>query len=172
MGQTAVSDNQSSSLSNTVTEMLNALNWQTLQHRRIQNSLIIIMLYKIKYYRVAVEYYHLTEIRKFDLNFFVPYSRTQYHMNSYFPRTIRYWNSLKASLKASPSLYVFTTELATVTFQKPSQFMLLAVVIVVLLNVILIYVHTCLNITNFSSFSASCFPTAHPSHSQQFIVSS
>ena len=58
MGQTAVSDNQSSSLSNTVTEMLNALNWQTLQHRRIQNSLIIIMLYKIKYYLVAVLFSH------------------------------------------------------------------------------------------------------------------
>ena len=48
--------------STTVTEMLTAQNWQTLQQGRIQNSLI--MLYKIKYHLVAVDYHHLAEIRK------------------------------------------------------------------------------------------------------------
>ena len=44
-----------------VTEMLHILNWQTLEHRRIQNSLI--MLYKIKHQLVNVDHHHLTETR-------------------------------------------------------------------------------------------------------------
>ena len=62
-----------------VTEMLKVLNWQTLENRRIQNSLIL--LYKIKHNLVAVDHHHLTETK--NLNFFIPYSRTRYHMNSY-----------------------------------------------------------------------------------------
>ena len=83
-----------------VTEMLKVLNWQTLENRRIRNSLIL--LYEIKHNLVAVDHHHLTETK--NLNFFIPYSRTRYHMNSYFPRTIRQWNSLPYSLKASSSL--------------------------------------------------------------------
>lgn len=95
-----------------VSLMLQKLNWQTLEHRRLQNSLIL--LFKIKSNLVAVDHIYLTEIR--NLNFFVPYSRTQYHMNSYFPRTIRYWNSLPCSIKASSSLGEFTAGLATIKF--------------------------------------------------------
>ena len=84
----------------------------TLASRRIKSSLIL--LYKTKYQLVAVDHFYLTETR--NLNFFVPYSRTKYHMNSFFPRTIRHLNSLLYSLKASPSLCEFTTGLATVTF--------------------------------------------------------
>ena len=74
------------STSSSVTEMLHILIWQALEHRRIQNSLI--MLYKIKHQLVYVDHNHLTETR--NLKFFVPYSQTKYmyHMNSYFPRTI------------------------------------------------------------------------------------
>ena len=64
-----------------VTEMLKVLNWQTLENRRIQN--LLILLYKIKHNLVAVDHHHLTETK--NLNFFVPYSRTLYHMNSFFP---------------------------------------------------------------------------------------
>ena len=95
-----------------VTDMLKILNWQTLENRRIQNSLIL--LYKTKYRLVAIDHFCLTETR--NLNFFVPYSRTKYHMNSFIPRTIRHWNSLPDSLKASTSLFEFTTGLATVSF--------------------------------------------------------
>ena len=95
-----------------VTDMLKILNWQTLENRRIQNSLIL--LYKTKYHLVAIDHFYLTETR--NLNFFIPYSRTNYHMNSFFPRTIRHWNSLPDSLKASTSLCEFNTGLATVSF--------------------------------------------------------
>ena len=98
--------------------MLKVLNWQTLENR---NSLIL--LYKIKPNLVAVDHHHLSETK--NLNFFIPYSRTRYHMNSYFPRTIRQWNSLPYSLKASSSLGEFTSGLATITFKSSHQFYVL-----------------------------------------------
>jgi len=95
-----------------VTNMLQTLNWQTLEHRRIQSSLI--MLYKITHHIVVVDHHHLTESRK--LNFILPFSRTQYHQNSFFPRTIRYWNQLPFSVKDSANLGTFTDGLASVSF--------------------------------------------------------
>ncbi|MCG8034729.1 MAG: reverse transcriptase family protein [Candidatus Thiodiazotropha taylori] len=95
-----------------VTEILKTLNWQTLEQRRIQNS--VIMFYKINHNLVAVDHHHLTESR--NSNFLVPYSRTQYHLHSYFPRTIRYWNSLPYDVKASSSLVQFTAGLATIHY--------------------------------------------------------
>ena len=95
-----------------VTEMLNTLNWQTPESRRIKSSLVL--LFKTKYHLVAIDHFYLTETR--NLNFFVPYSRAKCHMNSFYPRTIIHWNILHYSLKASPSLCEFTTWLVTVTF--------------------------------------------------------
>ena len=111
------------STASSITEKLNTLNWQTLESRRIKSSLIL--LYKTKYQLVAIYHFYLTETR--NLNFFVPYSRTKYHTNSIFPRTIRHWNSLPYSFKASPSLCEFTTGLAMVTFKSPNHFMFLTV---------------------------------------------
>ena len=68
-----------------VTEMLQSLNWQTLHQRKINTSLIL--LYKISNNLVTVDHHHLVPIKK--LNFHVPFSRTLYHQNSLFPRTIR-----------------------------------------------------------------------------------
>jgi len=95
-----------------VTEMIKILNWQTLEHRRLQASLIL--LYKINHQLVAVDHNHLVQSR--NLNFILPYSRTLYHQNSYFPRTIKLWNNLPYHVKGSSSLSQFTDGLATVTF--------------------------------------------------------
>jgi len=90
-----------------VTQMLNDLKWQTLeQHRNISN---VTLLYKIQNNLVWVDHHHLTPTR--NLNYLVPYSRTQYHSNSFFPRSIRLWNGLPVSLQASPSLDIFTGQL-------------------------------------------------------------
>ena len=95
-----------------VTEMLQFLNWQTLHQRRINTSLIL--LYKILNNLIAVDHHHLIPIK--NLNFHVPFSRTLYHQNSFFPRTIRSWNSLPSHIKASTSLEQFQAGLATVQF--------------------------------------------------------
>ena len=66
-------------VTSSLTEMLNTLNWQTLKSRIIKSSLIL--LYKTKYQLVAVDHSYLTETR--NLNFFVPYIMTKYHMDSF-----------------------------------------------------------------------------------------
>lgn len=96
-----------------VTEMLNTLNWKTLYYRRLNSSLI--MFYKIRAHSVAVDPSYLIHTR--NLNYLIPQSRTNYFANSYFPRTIRLWNSLPSTVKESPSLSIFTERLAVVNLQ-------------------------------------------------------
>ena len=67
-----------------VTSMLKALNWHTLEYRRNQSSLMY--FYKIRNVLVHVDHHHLIPTR--NLNYLIPHSNTQYHSNSYFPRTI------------------------------------------------------------------------------------
>ncbi|KAH3736739.1 hypothetical protein DPMN_043312 [Dreissena polymorpha] len=92
--------------------MLHTLQWNTLAHRRMTNSLI--MLYKTHHQLVNVDHCHLTPTR--NLNFLIPQSRTQYHMNSYFTRTIRYWNGLPYLVKSSPDLDSFKARLGEIKF--------------------------------------------------------
>ena len=93
-----------------VTSMLKALNWHTLEYRRNHSSLMY--FYKIRNVLVHVDHHHLIPTR--NLNYLIPHSNTQYHSNSYFPRTIRLWNSLPGTVQASPSLAIFATRLAAV----------------------------------------------------------
>ena len=131
--------------------MLKILNWQTLENRKIQNSLIL--LYKTKYHLVAIDHFFLTETK--NLNFFVPYVWTKYYMNSFFPRTIRHWNNLPDSLKASTSLCEFTTG--------PCHCLILAIMSFYVFshrkcrsfNFMIIYAHLCLNHTDFHHFLAA-----------------
>ena len=95
-----------------VTSMLNTLKWQTLEQRRIYSSLII--FYKINNNLITVDHNHLIKTR--GLDYAIPFSRTQYHMNSFFPRTIRYWNSLPVSVKSSGSLDSYAERLTTFMF--------------------------------------------------------
>jgi hypothetical protein len=68
-----------------VTQMLNELGWPSLESRRLQSSLVV--FFKIQYKLVYVDHNHLNPTR--NLNFLIPQSRTQYHLNSYFHRTLR-----------------------------------------------------------------------------------
>ena len=98
---------------NSVTPMLKSLIWHTLEYRRNQSSLMY--FYKIRNVLVHVDHHHLIPTR--NLNYLIPHSNTQYHSNSYFPRTIRLWNSLPGTVQASPSLAIFATRLAAVPFK-------------------------------------------------------
>ena len=95
-----------------VTSMLKPLNWHTLEYRRNHSSLKLMYFYKIRNVLVHVDHHHLILTR--NLNYLIPHSNTQYHSNSYFPRTIRLWNSLPGTVQASPSLAIFATRLAAV----------------------------------------------------------
>ena len=91
-------------------KQLKALNWHTLEYRRNHSSLMY--FYKIRNVLVHVDHHHLIPTR--NLNYLIPHSNTQYHSNSYFPRTIRLCNSLPGTVQASPSLEIFATRLAAV----------------------------------------------------------
>ena len=148
-----------------VIEMLKILNGQALEYRRMQSSLI--MLYKINYGLAAVDHHRLTKTR--NLNFFVPYFGIQYHVNSFFPGTIRYWNSLPYSLKASTTVssqldwtlsYFINQIILCLNSNKCRSFKLL--------------LHSRSYMSYPHSFSPflSCFSMKRPSHSQKLYVGS
>ena len=96
-----------------VTCMLKSLNWHTLEYRRNNSSLMY--FYKIRNDLAHVDRHHFILTR--NLNYLIPHSDTQYHLNSYFPRTIRLWNSLPGTVQASPRLSIFATRLVGVPFK-------------------------------------------------------
>jgi hypothetical protein len=78
--------------------MLADLEWKSLQERRKEARLI--MLYKVINNKVALDNSQLipsnsTSTRStHNLSFKIFYCRTQYRQQSFFPRTIKDWNSL------------------------------------------------------------------------------
>lgn len=86
-----------------VTHMLRELKWPSLEQRRRQATLT--MLHKIHNKEVYVDHSHLTHTR--NNNFLIPHSKTQHHINSFFPRAIRLWNGLPTELKDIPSSQAF-----------------------------------------------------------------
>ena len=82
-----------------VTPMLRQLQWSTLQERRAQTQ--VVMMYRIVYHLVDISSYHLTptiSVRGHNMKFLVPYARTSIYQKSFFPDTIRLWNSLPRQL--------------------------------------------------------------------------
>ena len=96
-----------------VSAMLKSLSWPTLAQRRLQCRLS--MFYKIHYDLVAVDSgrflvpkRHTSPTRtENSLAYNIPQSRTEYHRNSFFPRTVRSWNLLPNSVVCSTSLETF-----------------------------------------------------------------
>ena len=81
-----------------VGDMLEQLEWTSLEHRRRLSRLS--MLYKITNNLVAIqkEQYLKTTSRVSrrcnNQGFYIPQSSADYHLYSFFPRTIREWNAL------------------------------------------------------------------------------
>ena len=90
-----------------VTDMLNKLRWSTLEQRRNQATLV--MLHKIQNNHVNVDHHHLTYTR--NNRFLIPHSKTQHHINSFFPRAIRLWNELPTEIQTTPSVPSFISGL-------------------------------------------------------------
>ena len=78
-----------------VTPMLKQLQWPTLQKCRAQAK--VYMMYRIVYSLVDIPSSHLTptlSVRGHNMKFLIPYARTFTYQRSFFPDTIRMWNSL------------------------------------------------------------------------------
>ena len=80
-----------------VTDMLNRLNWQSLEKRR--DDLTLLMFYKIINQHVDVPYNHILQkpfnfTRSGNRKFLHLPSRIDSFKYSFFPRAIRLWNQL------------------------------------------------------------------------------
>lgn len=94
-----------------VTGILNHLTWETLEMRRLKQQLS--MLFKIKNSLVNITLppnLHIPTIqtRNSSLNkFILPMSRVNAYQFSFYPRTVRVWNSLPAHIVCLTSLTSF-----------------------------------------------------------------
>ena len=93
-----------------VSNMLQDLGWESLEERRAKSRLIL--MFKITHHLVTIPTYYLvpaysttraSHIYKYQQIF----TRTQFYQYSFFPRTIREWNKLPASVVEAPNLLAF-----------------------------------------------------------------
>ncbi len=99
-----------------VTDMLKHLEWESLEERRKNQRLS--MMYKIHHGLVAIDASQYTQRLPArsrapnQLQYAVPPSNTVYHLNTFFPRTVREWNSLPNQIVSAPTLSCFKSRLA------------------------------------------------------------
>ena len=101
-------------MNSSVSNVLQELQWSSLQERRIQARLA--MFYKIIHNLVEVDFsIHLypmgTVTRGHQLRFRQLPTRLNLFQQSFLPATIRDWNSLPEGIVTSPSLDKFTLRL-------------------------------------------------------------
>lgn len=98
-----------------VTDMLNELKWETLELRREKRRLE--MLYKIHHELVGISKENLKprsyrSRHSHQLAYEIPSSATDYHRYSFYPRTIRKWNSIPVDILNAKSLAEFKLDLS------------------------------------------------------------
>ena len=95
--------------------MLNELDWTSLQERREHDRLT--MMYKIHNNHVHLsgnDYINqVTQSTRATMphSYKMPYSRTESHRQSFFPRTVQKWNSLPSEIVIAPSVGAFRSRL-------------------------------------------------------------
>ena len=101
----------------TVTDIINQLNWESLERRRQTSRLSL--FYKIHYGLVditASQYmtpYQRNSRHFHHLAYQIPHSSTDYIKYSFFPRTIVEWNSLPVHVVSADTAIAFRAALAT-----------------------------------------------------------
>ena len=96
---------------------MKALGWAPLSERRAKNKLIL--FYKTLNNQIHVpteDLIHSKNPRR-PFNFFVPQSSVDCHLYSFFPDTIRLWNSLPDDVKASDSITAFKSSVEKITIR-------------------------------------------------------
>ena len=93
-----------------VTEMLNSLQWHTLEKRR--NNFRASLMYKIINYMVDINVHQQfrpsnTTTRGHHQRILQMPTRVDAYMNSFFPFTIKLWNQLEYHIIQAPSLDLF-----------------------------------------------------------------
>ena len=102
-------------LTSSISPMLQQLQWPTLQEQRAQAK--ICMMYRIVYNLVDIPASHLMptiSVRGHSMRFLVPYARSLVYQRSFFPDTIRIWNSLPQPVVSCPTLDSFKGEVRSI----------------------------------------------------------
>ena len=93
------------------------LGWVPLQERRARNKLNL--LYKAKHSLVDIPTEGLKpsfqRTRGSSLNYIVPSSSVDSHLHSFYPSSIRLWNSLPADVKSASTATVFKNKITQLT---------------------------------------------------------
>ena len=96
-------------------KLVQNLNWLTLAERRNINK--VILFYKAQQDTIKIPIHHIekqtSRTRNSGLNFVVPHSRTDIHLNSFFPSTIRLWNKLPTTTKQCSTIEQIKYKLGT-----------------------------------------------------------
>ena len=100
-----------------VSNMIDHLEWNTLQDRRSFTNLV--MFYKIRCHLVAIPQTFLPQVllschlsrNNHYLAYLVPFCRIEAYKQSFVPRTARMWNILPPNIVSSDSLEVFKDRL-------------------------------------------------------------
>ena len=93
----------SHNIRSSVNQMLEHLEWKTLEQRRKDARLT--MMYKITNEKVAIPR------NMQDKSFQIPSAASDYRKYSFFPRTIRDWNALPPWVVTTPSVEAFKASL-------------------------------------------------------------
>ena len=92
------------------TNMLNYLSWPTLEQRR--NQIKLVLFFKIVHGIVDCSTLTLTPLntitRGHHCRYALLFSRTESHLNSFLPSTIRLWNKLPAILSEIDNIKLMT----------------------------------------------------------------
>ncbi len=103
-----------------VTNMVELLGWRSLEYRRLDASLCL--FYKIVNGMVLIpaDQYLIPISRSTRLHhplaFQIPHSNSDYHKFSFFPRTIRVWNSLPHSFVSAPTIDAYKAKIQTLNY--------------------------------------------------------
>jgi hypothetical protein len=111
--------------SNSVTKMIQTLEWKSLQERRWEARLVL--FYKAvnglaaipvnTYLTPAPNIYRMRHAHQHS--YLIPYARTDIYKFSFFPNTVRAWNLLPAHLVTCPSTLSFRAGLQSSQLYQP-----------------------------------------------------
>ena len=91
-----------------VSAMIDTLQWQTLEQRRLQSRLIF--LHKYCYKAIHIKEPIAIRARNLNTNYQAIHSRLRCYENSFAPATVRDWNALHPDIRNEAEIIKFTSE--------------------------------------------------------------
>ena len=101
-----------------VTPMLQDLKWVPLSERRARSKTTLMYKALHNLINIPTDHLKLTQSHtRQHSNFYIPFVRTDAHRSSFYPSTLRLWNTLPILTRTSPTLETFKSNLKDHTFR-------------------------------------------------------